>query len=584
MHLNMIRILSIHFLFLICISNASSFNQSVTEDEELYINSLRETLNNEFYEKTLPAVSKYMPPGLNQHGHKATGAKTLIETHERTLNEALNRARIDYRLANVNYLLPSHSIEQQQGAPLDYVQHVKDTIVNPYKTEREIWLQENELPRIRGKYQVPGLRQHGGIGVECTNAINAMYDSIDLLYKISRLGKRDALEQLILLADKGDHSAESSLCILYFKGHASLKRDEGLANVYAQRSLAWLENETLKGNPVAQTNLGLYYEYGTGVGKNLLTATQHYKMAASRGYDRAQYHLGDCNMFGRGIVKNESEAFRWIRLSADQGYAEAQSTLGLDYLHGFSITKDIGEALKWLSLAADQGDASAQFNLGGCYLSNESGVIKNYAESVKWFRLAANQGNDSAQYFLGYAYTHGRGVAIDEVEAVKWYKLAAEQGNVEAQLNLAACYKNGSGVTIDAREAVKWFRPAADQGDVRAQLYLAGCYCNGEGVIKNEIEEVKWLSLAADQGNAEAQYNLAECYLKGKGVAKNNVKAVKWYHLSADQGHVNAQLYLALCYLKGEVLVKNKAEAIKYLLLSANQGNACAQSIIDKLI
>lgn len=62
---------------------------------------------------------------------------------------------------------------------------------------------------------------------------------------------------------------------------------------------------------MAQCNLGVCYEHGNGVEKNLEEAVKLYTKAANQGYARAQYYLALSYDKGEGVAKNDSEAMKW---------------------------------------------------------------------------------------------------------------------------------------------------------------------------------------------------------------------------------------------------------------------------------
>ena len=66
-----------------------------------------------------------------------------------------------------------------------------------------------------------------------------------------------------------------------------------------------------RGDDVAQTNLGLYYEMGYGVKKNPDKAIYWWKKAAEQGNVVAQFNLGNCYYSGKGVKKNLKKAVYW---------------------------------------------------------------------------------------------------------------------------------------------------------------------------------------------------------------------------------------------------------------------------------
>ena len=79
----------------------------------------------------------------------------------------------------------------------------------------------------------------------------------------------------------------------------------------------------LKGDPLAQGNLGGCYYLGTGVAKDFVQAVSWYRKAADQGSAMGQASLGGCYSLGRGVVKDEIEGYAYFNL-AGITYAEAR--------------------------------------------------------------------------------------------------------------------------------------------------------------------------------------------------------------------------------------------------------------------
>jgi TPR repeat protein len=211
------------------------------------------------------------------------------------------------------------------------------------------------------------------------------------------------------------------------------------------------------------------------------------KAKAEAGDPDSEVELGLRYQDGEGVTKDLVEAVKWYRKAAEQKYARGQNALGLSYYEGEGVAKDQVEAATWYRKAAEQGYAKAEYNLGIAHYTGE-GVEKDYVEAATWLRKAAEQNYGAAQYSLGVCYAKGEGVVKDQVEAVKWYRKAAEQNYAAAQGNLGICFYKGEGVAKDHGEAAKWLRKAADQNLAVAQYNLGFCYAEGEGVVKDPVE------------------------------------------------------------------------------------------------
>jgi hypothetical protein len=80
---------------------------------------------------------------------------------------------------------------------------------------------------------------------------------------------------------------------------------------------------------------------------------------AELGDAEAQYNLGVLYDEGAGVEKDLSSAADWYRKAAEQGFMDAQTNLGIMYFHGQGVPRDHREAMKWFQQAASQGDREA---------------------------------------------------------------------------------------------------------------------------------------------------------------------------------------------------------------------------------
>ncbi len=365
----------------------------------------------------------------------------------------------------------------------------------------------------------------------------------------------DWLEQLELMAET-DYPQAQYIASNYF----SILGDSKLE--FITKRVKLLSKAVEQGIPEAQFDLGVHYDQGIGVQKNVQEAAKWFRKAAEHGDAHAQYSLGVCYTTGKGVTKDAVEAVKWFQKAAEQGIADAQYTLWMCYETGEGVTKNTKKAAKWQRKAAEQGHVVAQHNLGRSYIFGE-GVTKDAAEGVKWYRKAAEQGHVKAQYCLGVCYTTGEGVTKeDAVEGTKWFLKAAEQGDAKAQLNLGSHYSTGTGVTKDAAKAESWFRKAAEQGSAKAQYMLGEHYHESQ----NFIEAAKCFQKAALQNYAPAQNDLGYYYLAGEGVSQDFTEAMKLFQEAASQNFAEAKYYLGVCYGNGMGINQDPNQAVKNFL------------------
>ena len=197
-----------------------------------------------------------------------------------------------------------------------------------------------------------------------------------------------------------------------------------------------------RGHPLAQFNLGLCYENGKGVEKDLARAVECYKSAAAQGQAGAMYNLALLYMEGGGgLPKDPEKSIELLKGAAENGLCKAQSYLGLYYADESSSHCDYGKAVPYLKMAAAKNDPSAEYNLGICY-ERGLGIERDMPKAASLYMSAAEHGHTGAQYNLGVFYEHGLGgFVVDKNEAARFYRMATEAGDEDALHNLLLLQK-----------------------------------------------------------------------------------------------------------------------------------------------
>jgi TPR repeat protein len=379
--------------------------------------------------------------------------------------------------------------------------------------------------------------------------------------------------------------------------------------------------------PMAKALLGLLYETGFGVPKDIPLAMKLYRVAleqrdtkavalvsgaANKGHAVAQYSLASMYEQSQGSIPSQismNDAVTWYRKAADQGFAPAQSKLGVLYENGLGLSKDFVQAIEWYRKAAaqgnndaigrirktaEEGNALAQVNLGLMYESGQ-GVSKDFTQALRWYFRAAEQENTEAIALIIKAAEQGNADAMGwisnaadhgSVAAITWFNKAAEQGNgnalawlqqsaeaghSDAQFYLGGMYENGRGVPKDLDQALRWNRKAAEQGHVGA---------------------TKWIIQAADQGNTDALTAVIQFADKGsqddvswltKNAKRGNQVAVEWLTKSATEGKAVSQFELASMYETGRGVPKDLAKAVAWYGKAAERGHAESQYVLGMM-
>ncbi len=355
-------------------------------------------------------------------------------------------------------------------------------------------------------------------------------------------------------------------------------RIRSLETVYGDKDSFFVRLLALTGDALAQCSVGDYYDNQ----KQFKKACFWYMKSAKQDFPIAQYNLGVYYEKGLGEEKNEKEAFLWYRRSAEQGLAVAQFNLGVCYDNGIGVEKNEKEAFVCYKESAEQGFAEAQYNLAVCY-EKGIGVEPDVKEAFFWYRKSAEQGFALAQYCIGLCYDNGRGVEENKIKAFLWYKKAAKNGNVWDLYNLGIFYERGiGGIETEEKEAFICYKESAELGLAEAQYNLAVCYQNGRGVEIDEKEAFAWYKKSAEQGLADACYNVGYCYLMGMGCPQNYESAFSWFNKTLEKGNSfelakDAAYNIGLMLFNGMISGGNYMD---YFINAAQSGDDLAQNML----
>ncbi|MDO4189741.1 MAG: tetratricopeptide repeat protein [Lachnospiraceae bacterium] len=207
-----------------------------------------------------------------------------------------------------------------------------------------------------------------------------------------------------------------------------------LANTYYKakkydKAVPILKELAEKNNAKAINFLGVCYEHGNGLPKDIQTAIKYYEKSATLGWRVAQRNLGICNEFGRGMDKNLNVAEEWYKKSIASGDTLAMVRLGWLYLHMLDEYRESSwdyyfkQSEKWFRQAAKHGHPEGYSGLAWLYYSEGEGqIIENIEKSTPFFKKAAEMGNGDAQLFMGYA-----DMRENKYEsALNWFKQAGK--------------------------------------------------------------------------------------------------------------------------------------------------------------
>ena len=128
------------------------------------------------------------------------------------------------------------------------------------------------------------------------------------------------------------------------------------------KAFALVQRAAQAGIPVAAYRLGAYYQQGAGVGQDVVAAAAWYKRAADAGLPEAKLVYGIMLENGAGVEASVIGAAKNYEEAADAGLPQAMVNLAQLYERGAGVSKNIGKAWTLTSLAIDasNGDANAK--------------------------------------------------------------------------------------------------------------------------------------------------------------------------------------------------------------------------------
>jgi len=111
----------------------------------------------------------------------------------------------------------------------------------------------------------------------------------------------------------------------------------------------------------AQFELGRRLAWGLeGTRQDQHAALKWFHKAAEQGHARAQTQLGMAYQKGRGVGRDIDESVKWMRKAADQAHSKAQFEMGVTYRDGKGVPRDQVLGMMWLLLSQEKGGIAAR--------------------------------------------------------------------------------------------------------------------------------------------------------------------------------------------------------------------------------
>jgi enhanced entry protein EnhC len=502
-----------------------------------------------------------------------------------TLNQANQFANTDYRLNGIftAWHNPGFLKEKQINPAPHMVEFSQQSLYQP----KFVMLQPNEIP------------------------ISAYYNALVSATAQEKQGLHLPRIKLALAATQ-HHEVNDNMFEFTEVAHNKLSIEE---------RIKLLKARAVVGDPAAQLELGLRYQYGDGVQTSQEEAVKYLKLADLQHDVRARYQLAIMYLTDPGFTKSRKDGLDLMTQAALRGLPQAQYVLGQINQYGFddvAIKKPINldQAAELYKLASANKFGLAQYKLADLLVHQKpvdltkDGLQQRYNLIKFLYQGAVSDGVNAAELPLAF-YN-----AMDKDEKLRAQAFAvatkqAEAGNANAALLLALMYDRGIATKVDASRAQEWYKKAAD---TPVSEFVLGTYMSQGNFISKNLEQSKiLLQKSADAGFMYAHYNLSVLkhelkedfipdldqalnlghslsgvlladYYVSLGDNKENLhKARDLYQRFAASGDQNSQLKLAYLCEQGLGGVIDWPQAGKWYQASAEQGNVVAQYLLGRL-
>ena len=236
-----------------------------------------------------------------------------------------------------------------------------------------------------------------------------------------------------------------------------------------------------------------------------------FQKSAERGNPYAQNNIGLLYQFGHSVPKDYGKALHYFQLAANQHNSDAITNIGVMYAYGYGVAPSEPIALKYFQRAAELDNVTAENDLGLMYVLRGLLEPENYTKALSYFRLSAKKGNSTGQNALAAMYENGQGVPQDNGTALQYYGRAAAAGSPYGFRRIGCMYENGpEGVSRDLAMAFHYFGRAAMRGDYISDYAIGLMYESGQGVPQ-------------DQGIASDYFRRALAAARAEGVASFDI-------------------------------------------------------------
>ncbi len=263
----------------------------------------------------------------------------------------------------------------------------------------------------------------------------------------------------------------------------------------------------------AQYFMGMAFDAGDGVPKNMALSLAWYRKAAAKNHPSALYDLALHYLEEKTNRASMELADKYMLRAARAGHREAQFQCAMTCFRGNTMPQDCEAGKNWLAKSAAEGWAKAEFTLYEMYFNGRlpaqgcSRYPQDRPEAVRWLRRAVEHDHLQAQTILAIMLIRGKDIPPDQTEAERLLRHAAGHGNSEAQNDLGYAILSGATAKRDLVEAAMWCKLAQNHAfDSNILMHAQVNYTNVTShlSLKQQMEAEQWVRAFQAQSKSQA--------------------------------------------------------------------------------
>jgi hypothetical protein len=328
-------------------------------------------------------------------------------------------------------------------------------------------------------------------------------------------------------------------------------------------------------SPDACGKLGLLFEQGKGVEKDLSLANDIYKKGCETDSGVSCRFLAENVSAGLGVKSDVALAYKIMRRGCELGDLEACRKAAVASYLGDGASVDHAAAAGYWEKACLGGLLSACLPLGTMF-ENGDGVAKKPEIAAKLYLRACSDEDQRGCVSLGVLYYFGRGVDRDQTKAVSLFQFACNKGDLDACMNVGIMQLQGEGVAKDESRAVETFRGLCDDKNFPKACSTLGYLAKyGKGFAKDPARAVALSDKACRSGALGACTNLATWLEEPPTAKKEDVaRAVSLLQKACDGGEWGGCSYLGYMLERGKGVPKDPTRALSLYRKACDKGDA----------